>query len=151
MHTPRVEKPEKGGDLLFFQRYPEGTSTRGGSKKEHTHHTHMKQGQDLRAAVQEGEERGGGEEGGELVGMLGPSRRRWTPPPPKRKGPPAKKYPDLPFMLRKMTGNTGGTSYELNQELDALRYSRQRCTDGGEVGRRGAAKMLGICPKTLRD
>ena len=36
----------------------------------------MKHGQDLRAAVQQGEEGGGGG-GGEHVGMLGPSRRCW--------------------------------------------------------------------------
>ena len=43
-----------------------------------------------------------------------------------------------------MTGSTGRTSYELNQKLDALRYPRQKCADGGEVGRRETAKVLGI-------
>ena len=68
----------------------------------------------------------------------------------KRKGPSAGEYPDPPFTLRKMTGRTGRTLYELSQKLDALRHSRQKCADGGKVGRRGAAKVLGIDPKTLR-
>ena len=58
----------------------------------------------------------------------------------QKKGPPARQYPDPPFTLRKMTGSTGRTSYELSQKLDALRYSRQKHTDGGEVGRRGSGK-----------
>ena len=83
------------------------------------------------------------------MGVLGPSRRRWILQN-KKKGPPARQYPDPPFTLRKMTGSTGRTSNELSQKLDALRYSRQKYTDGGEVGRRGAAKVLVIDPKTLR-
>ena len=33
----------------------------------------------------------------------------------KKKDPPAREYPDPPFTLRKMTGSTEHTSYELSQ------------------------------------
>ena len=36
---------------------------------------------------------------------------------PKKKGPPGREYPDPPFTLRKMTGSTGRTSYELSQRV----------------------------------
>ena len=62
-----------------------------------------------------------------------------------------REYPDPPFTLRKMTGSAGSTSCELSQKLDALRCSRKKCADGGEVRRRGAAKVLGIDSKTLRE
>ena len=81
------------------------------------------------------------------MGMLGPSRRCWIIK--KRRGPPAREYPNPPFTLRKMTGSTGRTSYELSQKLDALRYPQQKCAHGGEVRRRGTAKVLRI--ETLRD
>ena len=71
--------------------------------------------------------------------------------PPPKKGQPTREYPDPPSTLRKMIGSTGRTSYELTQKLDALHYSRQKCADGGEAGRRGAAKVPDIDPKTLPD
>ena len=128
----------------------------GGKKeKKHTDTTHMKHGQDPGAAVQEGE--GGGEEGGgggggwgARVGMLGLSRRRWILRK-KRESPPARGNPNSKFTLRKMTGSTGRTSYDLSQKLAALRNSRQKYANRGEVKKRGAATVHGIDPKTLRD
>lgn len=63
----------------------------------------------------------------------------------------SKTLPDPPFALRRMTEGTGRSSYKIRQKLDALRYSRQRCADGGLVGKRGAAKVLNIDAKLLRD
>ena len=150
-HPPGGGGNQKEGYIYVLQHYPEGTSTRGGSKKKHTHHTHMKHGRDLRTAVQEEEEGGGGGGGGgEHVGIDFLARPDGAGSSKKRKGPPAREHPDPPFTLRNMTGSTGRTSYELSQTLDALRYSRQKCADGGQVGRRGAAKVLGIDRNPLR-
>ena len=84
-------------------------------------------------------------------GMLGPSRRRLILQ--KKKGRvrlPGNTQTRCSRCAIKMTGSTGRTSYELSKKLDASRYSREKCADGGEGGRRGAAKVLGIDPKTLR-
>ena len=63
MHTPREGKPEiGGGGGGVLSTLPRGTSIYPGGNQEkntyttHTPHTtHMKHGQDLRVAVQEGE------------------------------------------------------------------------------------------------
>ncbi|CAM9303213.1 unnamed protein product, partial [Hapterophycus canaliculatus] len=46
---------------------------------------------------------------------------------------------------------TGRTSYEIRQKVQALEFSRLRCTDGAEVGKRGAAAVLGINVRLLRS
>ena len=75
--------PQRGGGGGCFSTLPRANIYPGG-RGENTHHTHMKHAQDLRAAVEEGEEGGGGREegggggrgeggvggGGEHVGML---------------------------------------------------------------------------------
>ena len=91
-HPPGGE-PKRGGESFFFPTLPRGDIYPEGKQEKNT--PHMKHGQNLQAAVQEGEEgggeegggregggsEGGGEEGGggggeENVGMLGPPRRR---------------------------------------------------------------------------
>ena len=108
-----------------------GHLPRGGKQEKHTHHTHETWARSMSIAVQKGERgRGGGGEG-EHTRMLGLFRRCWILQKQKRKGPPAREYPDPPFTLRKMPGSTGRTSFEPSQNLDGLRYSRQKCARMG--------------------
>ena len=72
MHTSRGETQKERGGFVFLSTLALEDISPGSKQGIHT--THMKHGQDLRAAVQEGEE--GGE--GEHVRMLGLSRRCLT-------------------------------------------------------------------------
>lgn len=68
-----------------------------------------------------------------------------------KKGPLKRVYPEPNFSLTRVSGPTGRTSYEIRQKVQALEFSRLRCTDGAEVGKRGAASVLGINVRLLRS
>ncbi|CAN0184368.1 unnamed protein product [Pylaiella littoralis] len=69
----------------------------------------------------------------------------------KSKGPPVREYPAAPFTLRRVAGKSGRNAYENMQKLEVLKFSRQKCSDGNPVGRRGAGKVFGIDKKLIRD
>ena len=69
----------------------------------------------------------------------------------KGKGPAKRLYPTPSFSLTKVKGPSGRASYEIRQKLQVLDFSRLRCQDGQEVGKRGAATVFGISVRRLRS
>eukprot|EP00903_Cladosiphon_okamuranus_P013282 g12382.t1 len=101
---------------------------------------------------QRGEEKE--EEEGNIWGCLGRPERPKGPAEAakQQKGPPKREYPDVPSVLQRFAGVNGKRNfYDLRDKLEAVSYVRQRCADGDAVGKRGAGKVLGICPSLLRS